>query len=74
MADPVETFVTPLKRAEPAVAGISAGAAHQQREALATPRVLAVAKSVVSNLASRTIVVATGFMADLNRSSRFSCR
>jgi len=35
MTDHVETFVTTLERAEPSVAGIGTGAAHQQRESLA---------------------------------------
>lgn len=73
MADHVEAFISTLKRPEPAIARVGARAAHQQREP-SQPRPLAVAKSVVSNLASRTSVVATDFMADSNRSSRCSCR
>ncbi len=38
------------------------------------PRSLAVAKSDVSNLASRTSVVATVFMAYSNKSSRLACK
>ena len=35
MADHVEAFIATLKRPEPAVARVSARAAHQQRESLA---------------------------------------
>lgn len=67
MADHLEALVAARKSAKPGVGRIGARTAYSQPESLAAAFFLAVAKSDVLNVASRTSVADTDLIADSNK-------